>query len=380
MKLLRNNKKQQITTKDRILNFSFMTNQSSTTYLNTAACGLLEDNVKQAGFELYNAIAQKGSTAAEHWKNEREAVIRGNIARFINAPAENVAMVPNFSWALNGLVQSLKGTERVLLYKQDYPSVLESFRINGFPIHWIDTADGFTLPIDEINTAVAQGLVDMVVLSHVQYTSGYTLDIHGIGALCKANDVLFVVDTTQSIGAIPIDLSVLHADVLIASNYKWMNAAFGTGILYMSDSFLQKYPPVVAGNNSYRMIDGKMQYIPGAQSYEPGHPNMFGLTILDAAIKHKLEMGVDKIMAHNNRLTRLLLDNIKHLSSILLGPLTMDNRCSIVIMRDEKGLSKTITDAGIVVTIRGGLVRISMHYYNTEADVQRLIDVLESMK
>ena len=92
----------------------------------------------------------------------------------------------------------------------------------------------------------------MVVLSHVQYASGYTLDIHAIGELCKASDVLFVVDATQSIGAIPIDLSTLHADVLISSNYKWMNAAFGTGILYISDNFLKKYRPVVCGNQSYK--------------------------------------------------------------------------------------------------------------------------------
>jgi selenocysteine lyase/cysteine desulfurase len=353
-----------------------MQSNSKITYLNTAACGLIEEEVKAAGFDLYNAVSKSGSAAAEDWRFNKEAGIRKTIAGFIGAPATNVAMIPNFSWALNGLVQSLKGTEKVLLYKHDYPSVVEPFRINNFDITWVDAKDGFTLPVDEIETAVKNNKIDIVVLSHVQFSTGYKLDIVALGALCKEHSVLFIVDATQSIGAVPIDLSKQHADVLIASNYKWMNAGFGTGIMYISDSFLDKYPPVVGGHNSYQMVEDKMQYVPSALSYEPGHPNMLGHTIVAAAIEHKMKMGLDKIVAHNMQLTQLLIDNIGHLSTQLIGPLNIDNRTSIVILKDENGISEKIKKHNIIVTNRNNTVRISMHYYNTEADVMRLVDAL----
>lgn len=341
----------------------------NTIYLNTAACGLVPSATIAAATELYKALEANSSTRAEHWRFEEETPIRETIAAFLNTSPDTVAMVPNFSWAMNSVVQSLKGDERVLLYKQDYPSLLEPFRINRFDITWVDAPDEFNIDIAAIEDAIINHKVDVVAISHVQWTSGYRIDIAHIGALCKAHGVLFFVDGTQSMGAQVIDLSALNIDVYAASNYKWMNAGFGTGVLSIKKSFLEKYPPVVGGNNSYRMIDGVMQYKPSILSYEPGHPNMYGLTVLDAAIKHKQELGIANINASNEKLTQLLLDNIKDLPVKLIGDFNTKNRASIVILKDENGLGDWIKQHNIVVTQRNGLLRISMHYYNTEAEV-----------
>ncbi len=219
-------------------------------------------------------------------------------------------------------------------------------------------------------------MVDIVAISHVQWTSGYLLDLQRISDVCKANGVLFFVDATQSMGAQSIDLSQVHIDVFAASNYKWMNAGFGTGVLSIKSSFLQRYLPVVAGNNSYRMIDGLMQYRPSILSYEPGHPNMFGLTVLRAAIQHKMEMGVENITRHNAALMDMLLKGLHNLPVNPVGKLTMENRAAFVLLKDENGLGDWLKQHGIIVTQRNGLLRISTHYYNTEGDVMTFIECI----
>ena len=356
-----------------------MNNQPTKTYLNTAACGLLEPAVIAAASHFNTLLATEGSNRSEHWRREDEPRIRGVIATFLGADTRNIALVPNFSWAVNGIVQSLRGDERVTLYRRDYPSLTEPFKINNRNIQWLDDEDGFTLPIAQLHERIRNKETDLVVISHVQYNSGYTLDIKETGALCREHGVWLIIDATQSLGAIPIDMKELQADVVIASNYKWMNAGFGTGVMYLSDAFLSTYPPAVGGNNSYREYDGVMQYRPSAQSYEPGHPNMSGLLLLEAAINHKLQLGVANIAEHNNKLTALMLDKIKDLPLQLIGPATMAHRCSIILLKDVNGLSDWLREHDIVVTNRGGIVRISVHYYNTEADVMRLVSCLKAM-
>ena len=350
--------------------------QSSHKYLNTAATGLIEPGVRAAGDAFNAELATGGSARAEQWRQDDDPAIRDSVATFLGTAPANIALIPNFSWGLNGILFSLRGTERVLLYRGDYPSLTEPFLLNNFPITWIESTDGFTLPLEEIRQRIRNREVDIVALSHVQYNSGYRLPIEEIGRLCREYGVCFIVDATQSLGCLPLDLSNQYADVLIASNYKWMNAGFGTGIMYINDYFLQAYPPVVIGNNSLMMGNPNAPYEGSALNYEPGHPNMYGFTILKEAIRHKQSLGLQEIEAHNMRLTGMLLDGIRHLPLQLLGPATTESRSAMVFLRDVNGLSEHIRKQGIIVTARGGLIRISMHYYNRDADVTAMLACL----
>ncbi len=83
------------------------------TYLNTAAFGLIDPAVKAQADSFYTELAQTGSTVAEHWRDEIQPRIRQRLASFLGAPESQVAMIPNFSWGLNALVHSLRGSERI---------------------------------------------------------------------------------------------------------------------------------------------------------------------------------------------------------------------------------------------------------------------------
>lgn len=335
----------------------------------------------QHAMDFYHGLFTEGSTTSEILRDTGIPRIRETVASFIHAKPTEIALVPNFSYALNTVVQSLKGTEKIMLYKHDYPSVYEPFRINKFDITWIDTKeDAFTISTDNIKEQLLQHKIDILVLSHVQWLSGFKADIAELGRFCKEQDIVFIVDATQSLGAIPIFMDQLHADVLIASNYKWMNAGFGTGIMYISEAFLQRYPPVTGGHNSYIMQGDEWKYIASAKSYEPGHLNLAGLLILEAAIKRKQEMGIEAIEAHNMLLTRILADRLADPEKLLLGPVSMEGRSSILVLKADKKLHTYLTDNNFTVTFRENSIRVSMHFYNTEDEVARLADCLNAYK
>lgn len=349
-------------------------------YLNTAACGLISPASLAAATQLYQDMATNASTRSEYWRDQEQPIIRQKIAAFVGASnPDSIALLPNFSWGINGIIQSLKGTEKVLMYGNDYPSFTEPFRINKFDIAWVGDTDGFSLPVDEISDTITKHKVDIVALSHVQWNSGYKADLLKIGNLCREHDILFFVDATQSMGAIDINLSKLHIDVLGGSNYKWMNGGFGAGFMYVSNNFMKKYTPAIGGNNSYKMIDGRLQYVPSVQSYEPGHANMFGHTLAAAAIGEKNSIGgIAKIEAHNTRLTQLLLDKLEGIPVKWLGGKDMDNRAPILFFKDEDGLGSWLQQHNIIVTHRNGYLRTSMHFHNTETDITALIDCLKA--
>ena len=344
-------------------------------YFNTASCGLISPETLEASNKLYANFAHNSSRFSELWALQDEGRIRQIVADFIGAPVKNTALIPNFSWGMNGIVHSLKGTERILLYKGDFPSLLQPFTINNFPITWVDSPDGFTIEIELVKDAIKNKLVDIVALSHIQWSSGYKLDIKEIGNLCREHGVLFFVDATQSLGANLINLEELSIDILVASNYKWMNAGFGSGILYAGDNFLTQYPPVVGGFHSDRVrIEGITG--PTAASYEPGSPNMYGLLLMGAAIVAKNKIGIQQIQQHNYSLIQLFLDGIANLPIKILGDHTMSNRSPIVLLHDVDGLGEWLERHNFIITHRNGMLRVSMHFYNTKEEVLGLVECL----
>lgn len=345
-------------------------------YLNTAATGLLPQEFTTEANKLYLSLANNASAYAEHWRDNQLPIVKQNIGKLINGPADNIAVLPNFSWGINGVVHSLKGDEKILLYAADYPSLLEPFRVNNFDITWVHDTDGFTIPIQELKAKLLSEKINILAISHVQWMTGYKIDLADIGTFCKQHDILFVVDATQSIGAIPIDISQYHVDVLIASTYKWLNAGFGTAFMYINNSFLQRYTPKVAGNNSYVLQDGKPVYIAGITSYEPGHPNMYGLTVLNAAITHRLKQTVAAVYQHNQHLTQKLIDGIANTNAEMIGEHSTDNRASIIFLKNTNNLLQKLQENNITVSLRGN-IRISMHYYNALAEVEKLLAVVQ---
>ena len=265
----------------------------------------------------------------------------------------------------------------MLLFKDDYPSLTIPFTLNDFEVFWIESHDGFSIDIENIEQLNIEHEIEILAISHVQWLTGFTIDLNRLSGFCKTHDVLLILDGTQSLGAIPFSFRSSGVNIFITSNYKWMNAGYGTGIMCIDEHAMNRYPAKIGGFNSYKHIDKAWKYHASISSYEPGHPNMAGLALLKSTIDYKMELGVANIANHNINLVNSLNEKISSTPYHLVSPEDNNQRANIVSIYGNKNLEKYLLDHGIIVKMRNGMIRIGMHFYNTMEDINQLMNILD---
>lgn len=348
-------------------------------YLNTAGTGLLSSEAIQTAKNFLDQAAINPSLAFHEWMEKDLPELRKDTARLLETNEENISFLPNFSFALGAVLQSLNGKgKKVLLYDMDYPSLNMPFEVGDFDCYYIQDEDGFHLSTAAILQKIKQQKIDIVALSHVQFLTGYKVDIESIGKYCQEKGVLFIVDATQSMGALPLNFDKLPVDVMIGSSYKWLNGGMGSAILCTKKDFLEKYPPEIAGFGSLDQSDDKhWKYSPSNRSFEPGHMNATGLLQLHQGIRQKIKIGVAQIAQHNTDLIHDLHAGLLSSPFEIIGENDLENRLHILIFKAPKNSAEDLQKAGFVLTWRKNTIRISPHFYNTKEDIQLFLKALK---
>ncbi len=349
-----------------------------TTYFNTSSTGLVSSSGIEKAHKFNENLHKFGSQQAEYFYEKVIPEIRETISLFIDAPIDEIALIPNFSFGLCAIIPSITSLKCVLLIKDDYPSLVQPFLLNNFDVYWIESIDGFSIDMEDMKKSIINNNIEILAISHVQFLTGFMIDVDELGAFCKQHGVLFILDGTQSFGTIPFSFNTSDVDIYIASNYKWMNAGFGTGIMCIKQATLNKYIPKTGGFHSYQLLEGQWKYKPSIKSYEPGHQNMSGLEILKDAIEFKMEVGMRNIANHNLNLLNRLIDKIEDTPCKLIGPYNNNNRCNIAGIIGAEKLTTYLKKHNIIVKERFEIIRIGIHFYNTEDDVDYLIETLRA--
>lgn len=348
------------------------------TYLNSPANGLPSmANEAFVADEISKFREAPGKYRTDFMANAIPA-IKQQIADLTNARASEIALIPNFSIGINLFVQSLPTKTKVLLIEDDYPSITTPFQINDFDIVWTTFEKDHTIDLNKLEDALQKEKPDYLALSHCQYLTGYLADLESIGALCKANDCRLIVDATQSFGAISINVQKCNISVLGASCYKWALAGFGNGFLYINEQVLAENIPKSAGFNSYPSQDGKSEYIPSIKSYEPGHQDHVAFHRLGFALQTIKELNQDFIHLRITELMDSLIEQLAEGEIPIVGDFYNENRLGILVIKGKKGLTKHLAHKGIEVSERGGNIRIGLHYYNNEEDVDAFVSEVKS--
>lgn len=350
-------------------------------YLNTAACGLIGQRQLDVMQEFHQAVLEIGNDRADLWRNKEAFEIKTTVAEFLGTESQNVAFIPNFSYGFFALTQSLKPRRKVLLYQNDYTSMTLPFKLGDFGITWFDSYDDFRLEEEEIEHLLLVNNIEILAISHVQWLSGFTLDIDRIGRFCMRHNILFLVDATQSMGARNLSFDHLPCDALIASCYKWMNAGYGLGIMCLKPEFIQQHKPLIGGYGSFRPNEsGEWQFSSGIPSYEPGHLNMAGFLALKEAILEKNKLGMDEILLHNHSLINRLIEGMRNLQLLTLGEEETGRRTGIVCFQGDDKLLEELHKRDLRVSLRNGFIRVSPHFYNSSEDIDTLLNALEDIK
>ena len=346
------------------------------TYLNTSSSGLISKTGVKKSNQFWQDLNKLSSTRAEEFLSSDLPEIRKCVADFMDASINAIALVPNFSFGLNAVIPSLRKYKNVLLLEDDYPSLTQPFHLNDFRIHNILRKADFSFSTEQIKEAIIDKNIDVLAISQVQWLTGFMIEIEDIGQFCRERGVVLIVDGTQSLGALPYSFSRSSADIFISSNYKWMNAGYGTGILAIKQKFLDEHPPKLGGYASFVTENDDWVYRPSILSYEPGHLNYSGLLVLQDAIQQKSAIGLSEIFEHNQHLVQKLIDGINPEKATIVGSHSLANRCGIICLQEEAHLIRKLSKSDIVCKSRNGLIRMGIHFYNTEQDIDRALEVI----
>lgn len=343
------------------------------TYLNTATYGQVPRRGVEANARHFEHRDQQACSDFLDFYAEAEA-FRTPIARLIGAVPDDIAFIPNSSSAL-GLVAAgidWRRGDNVVTLADEFPNCLylpaliERHGIEFREVPW----DRFYSTID--------ARTRLVVLSEVNYSTGFRAPVAEISRFLHQRGVLLFVDGTQSVGALKFDVRESQPDVLAVHGYKWMVSPTGVGFMYVAPELRKILPPNVAGWRTHRdwqNVDNLHHGTPvlkdSAERYEGGGLPFGLLHALGAVAEWLTELGPEAIESRVRALAASARTRLEN-----LGAAAPDTGSQIVAAKfpgtDPSRLARELKDRRVLVAARHGFLRVSPHFYNNESDLDRL--------
>lgn len=312
--------------------------------------------------------------------------------QILNCRPEEVAFVGPTSLALSFVASGLKFRrgDNVLIYFDDYPSNVYPWMAlaeQGVEVRLMNTRGlGLIRPKDVI------GQVDentrLVALASCHFISGYRLDVDSIGGFLRSRDILFCLDAIQTVGAFPMNSS--NVDMLAADAHKWLLGPCGAGVMYVRDLVQARLNPPIYGWHNVRcpefVAQEQLVLRSGAARYEAGTHNLLGLVGLVTAMEMLLEIGLDNIARELLRKRAWIVPALQAKGcKVLHADAPPENSSGITSFhqpqKDPALLHQKLLDAGVITSLRMDrtgqkYIRLSPHFYNTDAELQRVMELI----
>jgi selenocysteine lyase/cysteine desulfurase len=356
---------------------------AGTVYVNTAGGGPMCREAWEAARGYLDAFYERGDTEWDYWLQRVEEV-RGQLAGFLGARPAQVAFLANASSGLNLVADIFEGDGDVLALADDFPSVTLPWLVRGRNLRFVESRANGVVPLDAIVEALGPS-VRVLAASLVQYRTGFRLDLGAVSRLCRDRGVRLVVDATQAFGTIPIDLGATPVDALVFSAYKWATAGYGIAPLLLSAELLEERPLPSAGWRSarepYALEATRLELTREARGLELGHPPFAGIVALGGALELFESIGLLAIEERIRELTDQLHRGLDALGRTILSPREPGQRAGITLVASDEPAqtARELRERGVLVSARGNGIRISMHFYNDEGDVQSLLRALREL-
>ena len=356
-------------------------------YLNHAAVSPTSTRVRDAVQDWVGDLVHHGLSNIADWvRRERET--RTVAARTLGASLDEMAFVRSTSHGLSAFAEGLAwqaGDEVAVCAELEYPANVYPWMhlaSRGVSLRAIAATDG-GVTREAVGRAIGPR-TRVVSVSSVEFATGVANDLEAIGALCREREVLFCVDGIQSVGAFPIDVVKANIDFLSADSHKWQLGLPGIGIAYVRREILPRLRPSAVGwksvKNPLDFDHLHFELRDDAAKLEEGTQSFATILGLGAALSLLDEVGIDRIAAH----IMSWLEEAEKLSAaagLTPGP-ALAHRKGILTFRPPSGTAEEFTSragkAGVVLSARRGRVRISPHFYNGEAELAALADVVRA--
>jgi selenocysteine lyase/cysteine desulfurase len=357
-------------------------------YFNTANLAPQLHTVRAAGEAALERRGRPWTISAADWFSDVER-LRSLFGQFIGTSGEAVAVVPatSYGFAVAARNLTLRAGQHVLVLEDEYPSGIYTWRAtaqrSGAAIRAVAREPGQTWT-DAVLAALDE-TVAIVSVPNVHWTDGALINLAPIAARSRELGARLVIDGSQSVGAMPLDVNELRPDFLVTVGYKWLLGPFSVGYLYVAEEHRQGEPLeqnwiLRAGSEDFaRLVDYRDEYQPGARRFDVGQRTKFELLPMAiAALEQILDWQVSRVAAS---LAARTSDIAQRTAELGLEPMPDEQRGPHLLgvrLPDQARDSaiSALAKLNCFAAVRGASLRISPHLHTTEEDVQRLIDGL----
>lgn len=368
-------------------------------YLDVAARGLISVGVRSAIDALLDHRMMEGGDKA--WMFSLAEDSRSRFAALIGADADEISLTKNISEGINAFGNALPwraGDNVVVCQALEHPANIFPWhnlaRMHGIEVKEVRPADGRVI-LERVVDAI-DARTRLVTVSSVSFAPGFRFPVAELARHCRSRGVLVMVDAAQSTGILHTDVHALGIDALAASTQKGLLALYGMGFLYVRRAVADELEPVylsragVSLANAHEAAADPDDYIfaPGARRFDVGNFNYVGAVAVRQSLEEIAALGTQAIEAHVCGLAKRLAEGLCDAGLPVFGGPDCPDRAHIVAIgesisdeHDSVGddmllaLNAALTAAQVRHTIRRGMLRLSLHLYNSKDDIDRTIGV-----
>jgi cysteine desulfurase/selenocysteine lyase len=371
-------------------------------YLNAAAASPIPLPVEQAVREHYQEGVEWGDLGFEAWLKRREE-IRRRYARFIHARPDEVAFVPSTSFGFQVVAQVLRqrGVKEVVTLEGEFPSTTLPFLDIGMTLRVVRARPDGSYAPEDVEAAIGRRTGALAV-SAVQYASGFRIDLSAVSALCRDRGLLLAVNGAQALGQIPFDVDAQGIDFLCGTSHKWLFAGYGVGLFFARKALLDQaalpmcgWLSVAAPMEMDNLVGAKLsgrgkapwftargtRFRKEASALEGGCVAFGPLFGLGAALELHQQVGRDAKGRQIRALQRQLRGGLRERGFAPNSPDDPARGSGICVFPVAGRADRAVRELGrrgVMVTPRGGGIRVSTHVFNTEEDVEQLFWALQA--
>lgn len=327
---------------------------------------------------------------------------RENIAKLLNVSNPmSIVFTHNATDSLNLAIKGVvKSGDHIITTSIEHNSVIRPIKAlekNGVENTIVKCDKYGYLDPNDIKKAIKPN-TKLIVTTHASNVCGTIVDIESVGNIAKENNVLYLVDASQTLGVYDIDIQKINVDMIAAPGHKCLLGPQGTGMLYIRDGLeVNILKEGGTGSNSEDLFQPNMM----PDRYESGTHNTPGIAGLNAGVKFILETGIDKIRKHEEELCEYMLTKLTEVPNIkIYGPLDSKKRAAVISINigdiDSGEITFILDDmyeiatrSGIhcsplahktLGTLRQGTVRFSLGYFNTKDDIYKAVEALKEIE
>lgn len=359
------------------------------TYLNAASIAIMAEPAREEMERFTRQILHVGTVSLDEaaevaaLENAREAA-----AGLLGASPDNVAITSSATEALCQLAWALRPKGNVVSIDIEFPSVvypwLRMSRETGAEVRLVRRKDDpAALCLGDV-AALVDKKTSVICVSHVQYATGFRFDLRELAELAHRHGALLIVDASQSMGAVPIDVVGDKVDALVSTGYKWLCGPFGAAVMYIEPSVGERLEPAFAGwrgtADMWHLDATELTYAPSLRRFEFSTMSYMSGYGLGEALRYVLGLGIEGVIRHDLQLSDQLMDGLDALGAQVLTPRDPDKRSGIVTARfpgrDGEKVAAELNRRKVIVSPRFGSTRFSTHFFNSSDDIENALAVL----